>query len=212
MGSLDPQKEAKPGGRRPGVLYDNLQVRRGQRVKAFRRGGKLGLVIDKGKPTPVEGQEQRVIEGHRKRRHRCQPMRREKPGCRSGSAQAGVKTKDNIGIGRRPFKLDAGQQGRPIARRDEFQIAGAGRLERLFNGGARAPVRGEAVIGQHDKNGCFRQRRKRDGGKARSKEFGIHKSLHDATDWSGMEKPMHLPSAGMIRFRFDGFTSLHLSP
>ena len=23
---------------------------------------------------------------------------------------------------------------------------------------------------------------------------------------------MHLPSAGMIRFRFDGFTSLHLSP
>ncbi len=23
---------------------------------------------------------------------------------------------------------------------------------------------------------------------------------------------MHLPSAGMIRFRFDGFASLHLSP
>jgi hypothetical protein len=30
-------------------------------------------------------------------------------------------------------------------------------------------------------------------------------SLHVATEWSGMEKPMHLPSAGMIRFRFDGF-------
>jgi hypothetical protein len=33
----------------------------------------------------------------------------------------------------------------------------------------------------------------------------FHLGLHDATDWSGMEKPMHLPSAGMIRFRFDGF-------
>jgi hypothetical protein len=29
--------------------------------------------------------------------------------------------------------------------------------------------------------------------------------------WSGMERSMHLPSAGMIRFRFDGFALLHLS-
>ena len=213
IGGLHPHQQSQPGRGRAGVLDDDGQVGRRQRLERSGRGGKLCAVIDKGEPAPVKGQEQRIGKGHGQGVGHRQPMRREQPRGRSGGREVGVQTQHHIGVGPRPFKLHPRQQGSTVACRDELQVTGAIRLEGFLHGGAGAPFGGKAVIGQHSQHGRLCRRHGGNSTKPRSKDRRSHLFLlcRDGIGRAG-GLSLHLPSAGMIRFRFNGSASLHLSP
>ena len=74
-------------------------------------------------------------------------MRREQPGGRRLGGEVGVEPQHQIGLGRRPFELEAVQHRHRVTRRHPGDGAVAGFLEGLFHLGSGAPVGHEAVIG-----------------------------------------------------------------
>jgi len=108
-------------------LDDDLDVRGGEILEGFGRGGEFGLVMDEGEPAPVEGDEVRVVEGDRKGVGPRLAMGGEKARGSGGGGQVGVKAEDDVGIRRRTFHLDAGQErGTVPSGHDAFSTAGPG--------------------------------------------------------------------------------------
>jgi hypothetical protein len=120
-------------------------------------------------------------------------MRRKEHRGGGGGGETGVKAEDHVGVGGIAFQLDAGKKRCAVTSGDELQVASASRLEGLFHRRAGAPIRGEAVVRQDLKDGGFCQRRRCDRKKARNKEVSLHRFLHGATEWSGMEDPCTFP-------------------
>ncbi len=98
MRGLDPHQQPKARGGRPGVLDHDLEVGGGQRVEGPGRFCQTATVVDKGEPAPIEGQEQRVVEGDGQVGRGHDPMRGEKPGRGGGGGQVGVEAKDDVGL------------------------------------------------------------------------------------------------------------------
>ena len=74
-------------------------------------------------------------------------MRRKQAGGLGFGGQIGVEAEHDIGLGRRPFQLDAVEQRHAVGDRDEVEVAAAFGLEGLLHLRARTPFGGEALIG-----------------------------------------------------------------
>jgi len=112
--------------------------------------------------------------------------------CLSNQQAHQVNAEHDICVCACAFKLDAREQRCAVACCHQLQITVAGGFEGFFYGGARAPIGHEAVVGVNGVRPAARMR------------FFIVISICCYRRVAGVGYGPDLPSAGMIRFRFDG--------
>ena len=124
-----------------------------------------------------------------------------------------IQAQNDVGLCPWTFKLKARQKGSTIASTHKLQITGTGFFKRSFHSGARAPIAGKTVVCH---NCQYRGLSNSNSSHAKSRDSRQNDRFHHhilqmrRTDW-GTAELLDLPSAGLNRFRFDGYAFLHLS-
>ena len=208
---LDPHQQAQTGRGAARIVDDDGRVGGRQLLEIRRHVGEI-LAVHEGEIAPIVGQEDRIgpFDGEGQVR-RLDAVRLEEAGVRRLRREVGVEAEHDVGGAARALQTQPREERRAVARADETHVAIADRLEVLGDGGTGAPFADEALVGVDDELGpVLRAREKRcEKQGRRGQKKGSHRSLHStATEerWmrGGCRRASRLPSAGMIRFRFDG--------
>ena len=211
IGRLNPHQQAKARCGRSWILDHDLDVAVGQRAQRFWRI-RTGI-SDKGKVTPVERKEFSVVPCNRQSQISGDPMRGKQTRSTGCGCQVCIQAQNDVGLGPWTFKLKTRQKSSTIASTHKLQITGAGIFKCSLHRRAWAPFAGKTVVCHNCQyrglgSGSSRHAKSRD---SRQNDWFHHHILQmRRADW-GTAELLDLPSAGLNRFRFDGYAFLHLS-